>query len=195
MRKHELLNELRKNGIEERILNAIKAVKRENFVLPENKRHAYANYPLPIHEGQTISQPLTVALMVQWLDVKPGHNVLEIGAGSGYQAAVLSMLVGSGKVTTCEVREKLFEFAKKNLGGYKNVEVVHADASRGHGGEYDRIIAAASASRMPEDIMKHLKDGGKAVVPVGDEMWLIEKTKEGIRKEMMGYFSFVPLVE
>ncbi|MBI2579684.1 MAG: methyltransferase domain-containing protein [Candidatus Aenigmarchaeota archaeon] len=216
MQKHELLDELRRSGIGERVISAMKDVRRENFVLHEDKRHAYSNNPLPIHEGQTISQPLTVALMTQWLDVRPGNRILEVGAGSGYQAAVLAELSGpGGKVTTCEVREKLFEFARKNLAGWKNVEVVHADASKGYvrrnsltssniskelrsfadDGEFDRIIVTASASQFPDKLAEHLKEGGRMVVPVGDEMWLIEKKGGMLKKEMTGYFSFVPLVE
>lgn len=192
MDKEGLLQELRFHDIKERILEAIKKVPREEFILPEDKKYAYSNHPLPIHEGQTISQPLTVALMSQWLDVKPGHSVLEVGTGSGYQAAVLSFLAGS--VTTYEVRKRLYEFAKKNLVPYKNVKVLHANAMKRAEGRYDRIIVTASASKMPEKLLDHLKEGGKMVVPVGDEMWLIEKNRH-LKKEMKGHFAFVPLVE
>jgi protein-L-isoaspartate(D-aspartate) O-methyltransferase len=197
MKKEWLFSELKDYGIGKKVLEAMERVPRENFVLPENRKHAYDNYPLTIHEGQTISQPLTVALMTQWLDVCEGHKVLEVGAGSGYQAAVLAELAGiEGKIITCEVRQKLYEFAKKNLESYKNVEVLHANAMKKNFGiKFDRIIITASASEMPEKLLEHLKEGGKMILPVGDEMWLVEKTAKGVKKEMKGYFSFVPLVE
>ena len=195
MKKDELIAELRAHGVEERVLKAIEKVPREDFVLSEDKEHAYSNHPLPIHEGQTISQPLTVALMTQWLDVRAGDSVLEVGTGSGYQAAVLAELVGhNGKIITFEVRKKLYEFARKNLKAYWNIEVAHSNASKECDGEFDRIIVTASASKMPEKLLEHLKDNGKAVIPICDEMWLIRK-KNGLHREMMGYFSFVPLVE
>ena len=194
--KSSLLAELKGYDICESVLKAIEKVPRENFVLQEDVEHAYSNYPLPIYEEQTISQPLTVALMSQWLDVKPGNSILEIGSGSGYQAAVLSELAGpEGKVTTCEVRKKLFEFAKNNLGNYRNVEVIHANASRGYGGMYDRVIMTASARKFPDALFGHLKTGGMMIVPVGSYMVLAKKTKNGVVKEMKGYFAFVPLVE
>ena len=195
MHKDELFRELRAHGVSESVINAMRKVPRENFVLSEDADKAYCNYPLLLHEGQTISQPLTVALMTEWLDVRAGHKVLEVGAGSGYQAAILSVLAGpEGEVITCEVRKRLYEFARKNLERYKNAKVVHADGSKGYNGKFDRIILAASAKKMPEALLDHLKEGGRAVLPVGDEMYLAER-KNGIRKEMKGYFAFVPLVE
>lgn len=217
MQKDELFRELLLQGVREGVINAMKKVPREDFVLPEDADKAYCNYPLLLHEGQTISQPLTVALMTEWLDVRAGHKVLEVGAGSGYQAAILSVLAGpEGGIVTCEVRKRLYEFARKNLERYGNVKVVHADGSKGYvernsltssniskelrsfadDGKFDRIILTASAKKMPEALLGHLKEGGMAVLPVGDEMYLVERrNKNKFLKEMKGYFAFVPLVE
>lgn len=196
MQKHELLAELRLQGIPENVINAMKKVPREDFVLPEDIDRAYCNYPLLLHEGQTISQPLTVALMTGWLDVKPGHKVLEVGAGSGYQAAIISVLAGpSGEVITCEIRKKLYEFAKRNLERYSNVRVVHTNGSKGYNGKFNRIMLTASAKKMPDALLGHLKECGRAVLPVGDEMYLVERKDGKFTKEVKGYFAFVPLVE
>lgn len=199
--KDRLIRELIDSGFlkSRTVIEAFRKVPREEFVLPEYRRYAYANEPLPIKEGQTISQPLTVAAMTEALDVKKGQKILEIGAGSGYQAAILSVLVGSkGRIITTERLSALFEFAKANLQrcGCKNVTVMLHDGSQGYGKEapYDRIIVTASAPKIPEPLINQLKAGGKMVIPVGDEMFLVMKTKKGFEKTSLGYFVFVPLV-
>ncbi|MDI6721195.1 MAG: protein-L-isoaspartate O-methyltransferase [Candidatus Aenigmarchaeota archaeon] len=197
MNKQELLDELRRSGIEENILKIMEKIPRENFVLPQDKKYAYSNYPLEICEGQTISQPLTVALMTQWLDVQEGQKILEAGSGSGYQAVILSEMAGTeGKVITYEIRKRLYEFARNNLMDYKNVKIIHGNPVKMEQKmKFDRVIVTASATKMPESLLGCLKDGGKMVVPIGDEMYLIEKHGDKIKKEMKGYFSFVPLIE
>lgn len=178
------------------VIDAFRKVPREDFI-PENmKKYAYVNEPLPIGEGQTISQPLTVAFMTEYLDAKPGNKILEVGAGSGYQAAILSEVVGEkGKIISTEVIPKLAGFAEQNLKKYKNVKVICSDGSLGYEPEapYDRIIVTASAPDVPEPLLKQLKDNGKIIIPIGAEMYLIEKQKGKIRKTMLGYFRFVPL--
>lgn len=187
-----------------RVLAAFKEVPREAFVPAEMHDLAYADMPLEIGSGQTISQPYTVAFMTQLLDPKPTDIVLEVGTGSGYQAAILSRLVK--KVYTIERFEELGSKAKEILRqlGYKNVEVIVGDGSRGLPGEapFDGIIVTAGAPQIPQPLIDQLKIGGRLVIPVGEgvqEMTKITKTKtpEGlpaVRQETFPGFRFVPLV-
>lgn len=195
MDKEQLIRELIENGVlrTAAVIDAFRAVRRENFVLPQYRKHAYANEPLPIPSGQTISQPLTVAAMTEALAPKSGNAILEVGAGSGYQAAILSEIVGSGgKIITTEIIPELYEFAKKNLKNYKNVTALNVDGSLGYPGKYDRIIVTANAPLIPEPLLAQLEDGGRMVIPVGDRMILIRKNGK-ITEEFLGYYSFVPL--
>ncbi len=188
MDKDELLKELINLKVlkTQRIIRAFEEVDRAEFVPSEQTSCSYANYPLPIGKGQTISQPLTVAIMTEALD--PKGKILEVGAGSGYQAAILSKLCD--EVITLEIIPEIFDFAKRNLKDYRNVKVVNTDGSKGYGETlFDRIIVTASAPKVPEPLLKQLKKNGKMVIPVGDEMFLIENNK----KKLLGYFSFVPL--
>lgn len=196
--KERLLRELTEEGWlkTKEVIEAFSTVNREDFIPKEQRQYAYANYPLPIPGGQTISQPLTVAVMTEALKAKGGDKILEVGAGSGYQAAILSEIVGAtGKVITTEIIPELFKFAKENLRGCDNVMVLNVDGSLGYAPEapYDRIIVTASAPGVPEPLAEQLRDGGRMVIPVGDEMFLIEKRGREIRKTFLGYYAFVPL--
>ncbi len=196
----ELVKELVSEGVlqNEPVRKAFEKTDRADFVPKEQKKWAYANYPLEIGEGQTISQPLTVAVMTEALDVKEEQKILEVGTGSGYQAAILSEIVGdSGLVVTTELRKSLHDFAAKNLATYKNVIIVMADGSKGYEGKapYDRIIVTAAATSLPEKLWWQLKEGGIMVIPIGDEMYKIEKINSKERRTFLGYFAFVPLKE
>jgi protein-L-isoaspartate(D-aspartate) O-methyltransferase len=198
-KKEELLKELIEEGYlkSEAVISAFRDVAREDFVPENTKRYAYVNEPLPIGDGQTISQPLTIAFMTEHLDAKPVQKILEIGAGSGYQAALLSLIVGpKGKIITTEINEKLAEFARNNLKDYKNVVVINHDGSKGYEEEapYDRIIVTASAPHVPKPLIEQLKDEGKLIIPVGNQMFLVERYGKEITKTFLGYFAFVPLV-
>jgi len=183
------------------IISAFRKVPREKFVPSELKRFAYVDEPLPIGYGQTISQPLTVAAMTEALGPKKGDKILEVGTGSGYQAAILSEIVGErGKIITTERIPELVNFAKNNLKDYKNVYVVEYDGSKGYPEEapYDRIIVTASAPKIPEPLIEQLKVNGRMVIPVGDMMFVVDKVKSSknyeIKKKMIGYYVFVPLI-
>lgn len=198
--KARLIAEIRAMGAlrDARVRRAFESVPRENFVPADYRHHAYANYPLPIAGGQTISQPYTVAVMSEALDVGQGMCILEVGAGSGYQAAILAELVGArGKVITCEIIEELFVLARERLQIYPQVTVVHTDGSRGWkpGAPYDRILVAAAGTRIPEPLVDQLKDNGILVMPVGQEMIVATKKNGALDKKMIGYFAFVPLKE
>ncbi|MFA4819828.1 MAG: protein-L-isoaspartate(D-aspartate) O-methyltransferase [Candidatus Aenigmatarchaeota archaeon] len=197
MQKEELIRELIEGGWlkTKPVIEAFEKVPREDFVPQEYGKYAYANEPLPIGHGQTISQPLTAAVMTELLEAKKGHKILEVGTGSGYQAAILSEIVGPrGKIITTEIIPELFEFAKMNLAGYKNVNVLNIDGSLGCEKEspYDRIIVTASAPSVPPPLVEQLKEGGRLVIPVEDRMMLIEKNGK-IKETFVGYYAFVPL--
>jgi protein-L-isoaspartate(D-aspartate) O-methyltransferase len=165
--------------------------------------HAYDDIPLPTYRGQTISQPYTIAFMTEQLEPKPGENILEIGAGSGYQAALLGFCVApKAKVITIELEEELVEFAKKNLKKVKieNVEVIQGDGKLGYPRDapYDKSIITAACPEIPQKIIEQLKVGGKLVAPVNSgfaqKMMIIDKISDKEFKERnLGSFMFVPL--
>ena len=183
-----------------RVLKAMRDLPRHHFVDPELHDEAYADHPLPIGAGQTISQPYIVALMTACLDLMGDEKVLEIGTGSGYQAALLGKL--AREVHTVELVPRLAEKARGILEGLgiRNVHVHVGDGSLGWPEEapYDRIIATAAAPRVPDAYLEQLKEEGKMVIPVGArwrqmlELWT-RKGKEGIKEEILPVV-FVPLL-
>ncbi|HIK01642.1 TPA: protein-L-isoaspartate(D-aspartate) O-methyltransferase [archaeon] len=185
------------------LLQAFEDVPRENFVPEKFADQAYIDSPLPIAGGQTISQPSAVMVMTEQLKVKTGQKILEVGTGSGYQAAILSKLVGSkGRVVSTEIVPELVDFARKNLerSGIENVEVIEHDGSLGYEKEapYDRIIITAACPKIPEPLIKQLKNGGILLGPVGpifrgQEMIRITKKADELKEEILGEFLFVPL--
>jgi protein-L-isoaspartate(D-aspartate) O-methyltransferase len=185
-----------------KILEAFRSVPREEFLSEEYRDLAYGDHPLPIEAGQTISQPYIVALMIQAAEITPGDRVLEVGAGSGYAAAVMSRIAGS--VIAIERQHDLVQVASERMQrlGFDNVRIVEADGTRGWEPEapYDAILAAASGSHVPPPWVKQLADGGRIVMPVGDPSWiqkLIKVTKGPAGKlitEDLGGVRFVPLI-
>lgn len=183
---------------------AMRAVPREEFVLPELRDEAYVDTPLPIGSGQTISAPHMVAIMAEKLHLRPGMKVLEVGAGSGYHAAVASELVRpGGHVYTVERIESLAQSARKNLqrAAYsEEVTVVVGDGSKGlpEHAPYDRIFVACGAPSVPSPLVDQLADGGLMLVPVGSRFYqdLIRVEKRGGRlmRTNEGGCVFVPLV-
>jgi protein-L-isoaspartate(D-aspartate) O-methyltransferase len=193
--------QIRTRGIRnERVLAAIEKVPRHLFV-PENlKRAAYEDRPLPIGEGQTISQPYIVALMTDLLDPHAGDRILEIGAGSGYQAAILAEL--ASEVITLERLPSVAAQARRNLSlaGSRRVEVIVADGTLGYPPKapYQGILITAGAPEVPPPLIAQLADGGRLVAPVGphgiQELVRIAKEGERIRMESHGGVVFVPLI-
>lgn len=186
---------------DKRILRAFVDIPRHLFVKPEYKNDAYLDIPLPIGKGQTISQPSLVALMTQALELKGKENVLEIGTGSGFQAAILSKLVK--KVYTVEIIAQLARNAKKILEklGIKNVQVEVADGSLGlpKFAPYDAIIVTAAAAAIPKTLIGQLKNNGRLVIPVGKSvadqtLKLVNKKDSIINIKDIGSVAFVPLV-
>lgn len=189
-------------GIEdEAVIDALREVPRHEFVPPEFLDQAYANHPLPIGYGQTISQPYIVALMTQELEVDEGDRVLEIGTGSGYQAAVLAEL--GLDVYTVEVISALASAAEDRLArlGYDRVHVRTADGYDGWADHapYDAIIVTAAPDHVPRPLLSQLADGGVLVIPVGppggyQELWKIRRMGTDFDSSSLGGVTFVPLV-
>ena len=183
------------------VLKAFLAVPRELFVDHSYRDKSYADYPLPIGCEQTISQPTTVMLMLQLLELLPGQRVLEIGAGSGYNAALLAEL--SGVVVTVERHKQLVRIAQENLkqAGYEDVIVVNGDGKQGYASEgpYDRIMVTAAAHQVQQKLKDQLSIGGLLVAPIGAtyrcEMLTVRKiSSDNFQTSDHGLFSFVPLV-
>jgi protein-L-isoaspartate(D-aspartate) O-methyltransferase len=184
------------------ILEAFRSVPREEFLSKEYADLAYGDHPLPIEAGQTISQPYIVALMIQAAEMKAGDTVLEVGAGSGYAAAIMSRI--AGRVTAVERQPDLVKVAQERMQrlGFDNVRIVQGDGTRGWEPEapYDAILAAASGSHIPPAWIDQLADGGRIVMPVGEPTFiqkLIKVTRGPAGKlitEDLGGVRFVPLI-
>jgi protein-L-isoaspartate(D-aspartate) O-methyltransferase len=192
--------QLRPRGIDDpRVLRAMVKVPREKFVAPELRARAYEDHPLPIGYGQTISQPFIVAFMTQQLQPKPADRVLEIGTGSGYQAAVLAELVA--EVYTIEIVKPLAQSAEVVLRemGYKNVHVRAGDGYKGwpEHAPFDAIIVTAAPDHVPQPLVEQLKEGGRMIIPVGksvaQELYLLEKRGGVVKQTAVIPVKFVPL--
>lgn len=185
-----------------RIIEAFKKIKREDFLPQGIKDMAELNEALSIGFGQTISQPLTVAFMFEKLEPKFSDNILDIGSGSGWTAALLAEIAGEeGKTTAIEIVPELKEFGENNVQKYnfknKGIEFICADGSKGYGknAPYDKILASASAQELPNAWKEQLKIGGRIVAPIGNSIWLfIKKAETDFREYEFPGFIFVPLI-
>ncbi|HMI40497.1 MAG TPA: protein-L-isoaspartate(D-aspartate) O-methyltransferase [Sphingomicrobium sp.] len=204
LREHMVSRQIEARGIDDpALLAALRAVPREAFVSPDQAHDAYDDTPLPIEAGQTISQPFIVALMIEAAEIGAGDHVLEIGAGSGYAAAVIGQI--ARQVVAIERHHELAELATERMQrlGYNNVRIVEGDGSRGWPEEapFDAILAAASGSHVPQALIDQLKPGGRLVMPLGGR-WssqsLVKVTMRedgGVDREELGAVRFVPLIE
>jgi len=184
------------------LIAAFRAVPREAFVSSGYAEAAYADSPLPIESGQTISQPYIVALTIDAAEIGPGDKVLEIGAGSGYAAAVIGRI--ADQVVAIERHGELARLARERMErlGYDNVRVIEGDGTRGCPGEapFDAIVAAASGSHVPQVLLDQLKPGGRIVMPLGDpgaiqNLVKVTKREDGrLEQEDLGGVRFVPLI-
>jgi protein-L-isoaspartate(D-aspartate) O-methyltransferase len=196
----EMVESLRRSISDERVLTAFAQVPREAFVPPERQPEAYDDRALPIGHGQTISQPLMVAIMLQELALDGTEKVLDLGTGSGYQAALLSELADS--VVGVELVPELTERARRTLRrlGYENVTVHQAGKELGWPDDapYDAIVVAAAAPRVPQSLVAQLAPGGRIVIPVGErtgqELIVVQSLPEGLTVTRKGRCGFVPLV-
>ena len=186
-----------------RIIDAFRKIQRVDF-LPDNiKNLAELNEALPIGFGQTISQPLVVAFMLEQLEPKEGDKILDVGSGSGWTSALLGEIVGEkGKVIAIDIIPELMEFGKKNIVKYNFiekgiVEFICADGSKGYKKEapFDKILASASAEKFPQAWKEQLRIGGRIVTPIGSSIWLfIKKSEKEFEEIEYPGFAFVPLV-
>ncbi len=202
LRRRMVEEQLREHGIADpRVLDAMGRVPREEFVPADLRYAAYEDGPLPIGFAQTISQPFTVALMCEALLLAGSEKVLEIGAGSGYSAAVLSLLARS--VFSVERIPGLADTARARLArlGYANVQVITADGTLGLPAEapFDAIVVTAGAEALPDAYVRQLQPGGRIVIPIGSyrynqTMYRFTRLPEELRVENLGGFAFVPLV-
>jgi len=182
-----------------RVLAALRAVPRHEFVPVEHRASAYEDEPLPIGEGQTISQPYVVAAMTEALALRGGERVLEIGTGSGYQAAILAEL--AREVYTIEIVKPLADSARERLArlGYRRVRVKHGDGWAGwpEAAPFDAIVVTAAPGRIPEALVAQLAVGGRMVLPIGDdehqELLLVVREETGTRQERLMDVRFVPM--
>src|SRR5215210_2668128 len=184
------------------LLDALRSVPREEFVAPADRPQAYGDHPLPIGCGQTISQPYIVALMIEAAGIGPGDRLLEVGAGSGYAAAVMSRL--AAQVIAVERQPELAAAARDRLArlGFANVRIVEGDGSRGWPADapFDAILAAASGSHVPRPLVEQLAPGGRLVMPLGGQLWaqtLVKITRQAdgrTSRESLGKVRFVPLI-
>jgi protein-L-isoaspartate(D-aspartate) O-methyltransferase len=203
LRERMIDRQIAARGLDDpRLLAAFRAVPREEFISADYADYAYQDSPLPIESGQTISQPYIVALTIDAAGIKPGDKVLEVGAGSGYAAAVIGQI--AGQVIAIERHHQLVELAQRRMErlGYDNVRIVEGDGTLGWPEEapYDAIVAAASGSHVPQSWIAQLKLGGRIVVPLGEPQSvqsLVKVTKEAdgtLKREDLGGVRFVPLI-
>jgi protein-L-isoaspartate(D-aspartate) O-methyltransferase len=189
-------NQLKGRGIDsDRVLEAMRRVPRHRFVPEPLRDQAYEDHPVPIGEGQTISQPYIVAYMTEALKLKPKDKVLEVGTGSGYQAAVLAELVK--EVYTIEIVAKLARQARKVLEelGYENIDFRIGDGYQGWPDKapFDGIMVTAAPEHIPQPLLDQLEVGGRLVMPVKNRLLRVTRTKEGYEKERLLWVRFVPM--
>ncbi len=202
MDKTELLDSFRKQGFSEKIINAFAAVNRSDFIPPMIKFLAYEDTALPIGHGQTISQPQTVAVMLNLLHLKKDQKVLEVGCGSGYVLALMSEIVGeNGKVYGLDIIRDLVERSRKPLYKYKNTQAFYGDGRFGmyEKAPFDRILISAAITSIPDALVGQLKDEGIIVAPIGSDnmqnLVSFKKSKEGLTIiEQVPGFVFVKFI-
>ena len=202
--RRKLVDGIRKKGItDEKVLAAIMAVPRHYFLDSALDKYAYEDRAFPIGEGQTISQPYTVAYQTALLNIRPFDKVLEIGTGSAYQAAVLAQL--EARVFTIERQKALFDFRKANFalaGRYPNIKFFYGDGFAGLPtfAPFDKVIVTAAAPFVPEALLAQLRIGGQMVIPVDEDEGqrmkrITKKSNDEFEEELFDYFRFVPMIE
>ncbi len=201
---NDLINYLRNSRFltDDNVESAFRNIPRHEFVLTSELNRAYYNEPLSIMKNQTISQPGVVSRMTEWLDIKDGQKILEIGTGSAWQTAIISYLVGTGTVYSIERHSELVKFARENLEKFHldNAHVILGDGSLGYpqASPYDRIIITAACTEIPLPLLEQLAENGLIIAPVGDSsqsLVLLKKTSGGIIEiKNQSNYIFVPLL-
>lgn len=202
MNNEELVKHLVGSGVlrTPEIIEAFRKVDRKDFVRDGYREYAYEDIPLPIGFGQTISQPYTVAFMLELLKPLRGMKVLDIGSGSGWSTALLSECVGrEGKVIGLEIVPELLRWGQNNVSKYKfsqaNIRLADKNGLGMVGGVFDRILLSASTTKIPKSLLGQLKINGRLVIPINDEIRLVEKSsKKELKQKGYKGFAFVPLI-
>ena len=196
MDKKSLIICLKSKRFEKNIIDVFKKIPREDFIPKELKAQAYEDTALPIGHGATISQPYTIAFMLNLLELKKGQKILEIGSGSGYVLAILESIT-KGKIYGVEIIKELADSSKKTLKNYKNIKIINQSAKIGlpKFAPYDRILISASANEVPYHLIQQLKENGIIVSSVKNSIVKIKKSKDKITTEEFPGFVFVPLVD
>lgn len=203
MSKSEMLSELERSGVlqSEKVRKAFEKIDRKDFLSTEYENYFYVNSPLPIGQGQTNSQPYTVALMLELLEVKEGQKILDIGSGSGWTTALLAELAGKkGEVIGVERVQELVEFGQKNLQKYhfNNAKIIAANS--GELGipqkKFDRILVSAAYHKIPEELVQQLEISGIMIIPVTSSIFKVRKlSEEETENSEFSGFNFVPLIK
>lgn len=198
MHRTALLTHLRQQGFKEEIVKAFASVKRERFVPEQWKAQAYEDIALPLGIGSsTISQPTTIAFMLQLLEVKDKQRILEIGSGSGYVLALLSKLAPHGQIIGVEIEKELAKRAQRSLKGMKNTEVIAGNGFQGlpEKAPFERILLSAAAQETPRHLLSQLTEEGILVSPVGSRIVQLKKKGQATEEKSLYAFAFVPLRE
>lgn len=179
--------------------DAFEHIDRVDFVIDDCKVEAYEDYPLPIAKEQSISQPTTVAFMLELLSPERGEKILDVGSGSGWTTAIIAHIIGEkGYVWGVELLPDLVSFGRKNISKYhfKNAEILQAGNILGLPNEapFDKILVSACADNIPQELMEQLKEGGIMVLPIGDSICKVEKKSDGVEIKHYPGFAFVPLI-
>ena len=202
MSQNELTNHLTDAGVlkTSRIVDAFRTIDRADFVPRKYLNEAYGDYPLPLGYGQTISQPTTVAFMLEKLQPQAGEKILDVGSGSGWTTALLAQIVGpAGKVCGVEIVPELAELGRKNLANYElnwaEIKLVTGELGCPPLAPFNKILVSAAAEEPPDELLSQLKSGGRLVIPIQNSIWQIDKAAAGkFRQQEFPGFVFVPLV-
>src|SRR3989344_2012442 len=196
MLKHELIEQLKKGGVDQRVVEAIAKIRRESFVPEHLKSYAYEDMALPLDDGSALSQPSAIVFMLNQLDLHQGQKILEIGSGSGYFLALLSEIIKNGNIYGLELNKNLAVISKMRLSNDTNVEIFHKNGFSGlpEKAPFDRIIVSAATSGIPEHLFLQLKENGVLLVPVKQSLVKVIRRADD-HKEITEFpgFSFVPL--
>lgn len=196
MDKEQLIVSLKTHNFQPKVINAFRKIKRENFIPEGYKEYAYEDRPIPIGIGQTISQPYTIAFMLDLLNLKDNLKILEVGSGSGYVLALMNQISSNSEFYGIELVKKLADDSKKVLEKNKNIKIICGDGTKGlkEKAPFDRILVSASSEEIPEKILEQLNEKGKMVCVVKNSIMVIEKTPKGNKITEYPGFSFVPLI-
>lgn len=195
MNKEQLLEYLSRQGFDQKIVAAFTQVAREDFLDKSLLSQAYENIALPLGQGATISQPYTIAFMLDLLELADSHKILEIGSGSGYVLALLNQIAKNSQIYGLEIKESLAQKSSQLLQAYPHIKIIAASGAQGYTREapYDRILVSASARKMPTELYSQLNEAGILVCPVDRSIWQIKKIKGRISQKEFPGFVFVPL--